>query len=65
MHSLAQALHWFDTHEIGWSFLVLFVGMVLIVLAAAAASCITWRWTHRHEIREEREMAARVERLRG
>ena len=65
MTAVGEALRWLDTHEIGWSFLVLFVGMVLIVLAAAGASWITWRWTHRHEFREDREQAARVERLGG
>ena len=62
---MQQAMAWLDAHSIGWSLAVLFIGMLLISGAACLADRILWRWAHRHEIREEREMAARVERLRG
>ena len=64
MHSLAQAMRWLDTHSIGWSLAVVFVGMFVISGAACLVERLTWRWAHRHEIHEEWELAARVERMR-
>ncbi len=65
MHSIAQAMAWLDEQSVVWALAVLFVGMLLISGAACLADRLLWRWAHRHEIREELETAARVERLRG
>lgn len=64
MHSLAQAMCWLDTHSVVWSLAVVFVGALAYAGAACLVERLTWRWAYRHEIHEEREMAARVERMR-
>ena len=65
MHSLAAALAWLDTHSIGWSLALLFVAMLAVVGLASLIDEAIYRLAHRDEIREDREQAARVERLRG
>ncbi len=65
MHSLAQALAWLDAHDIVWSIVILFVGTLLVSALAWLLESAVWRLAHRDELREEREMTERVERLRG
>ncbi len=65
MHSIAQALAWLDAHDVTWSLAVLFVAMFTLAGLASLIESAVYRLAHRREIREERELAARVERLRG
>ncbi len=65
MHSITQAMTWLDAHDVVWSIVVLFVATLLIVVAAAILESAVYRLAHRDELREERERAARVQRLRG
>ena len=64
MHSIATAMAWLDTHSIGWSLALLFVAMLALAGLASLIESAVYRLAHREEIREEREQAARVERLR-
>ena len=65
MHNIAQALAWLDAHDVAWSIVILFVAMFATVGAASTLERAVWWLTHRREICEERELAARVQRLRG
>ncbi len=65
MHSISAALAWLDAHDIVWSIVILFVGTLLVSALAWLLESAVWRLAHRDELREEREMAERAQRLRG
>ena len=64
MHSVAAAMAWLAAHDVTWSLALLFVAMLALAGLASLIEAAVWRLAHRREIREERELAERVERLR-